>query len=195
MPAIDFDLVTTMFDHIENQFKEASLVDSCYAIVNVLIREPNLYTLSEKDLTLWVFESRFEHIHHMARWLCEMAVLVHTRGSFGKHGDLSNKTRTHTLDTFNVDFKHTRVSGYECLQRLKEALTQLYVALVGCLSERAYYDRIFDTFIRDVYSYLENYIKVIEYEQREPKEHNQLPRQADRSDDQLSGSVVSGGDV
>lgn len=187
MSSTDFALVTTLFAHIENQFKDAPVIDYSYAIVNVLIRERSLYSLSEKTLCCYPFKSRFDHVNHMADWLFRVSVGVHTGATVDvTSGLLKRPAVKQTLDTFNVDAHGVRVNSYDCLLHMKEALTQLYISLHGSGSKRSYYDRVLGSVLEEVYVYLENYIKVIEHEQREPEKHNKLAGQANKSDDELS---------
>lgn len=189
-------LVTSMFDSIELQFKEAALIDYCYAIVNVLIREPALYELSEKTLTSYEFESRFDHVNHMAHWIRDIANVVYCHGSIIESKLLNlPMRRKQSLDTFNVDVNHSRVSSFDCLENIRSSLTHLYIAMVGCVSKRPHYDRVLDHYFQDVFLYLENYIKVVEYEQRESEEHIKRAGQTDDANNELPSKVVPGDSV
>lgn len=185
-------LVTSMFDQIEIQFKDAPLIDYCYAIVNVLIREPALYNLSEKTLTRYEFETRFDHINHMSHWVRDIANVIYCHGSIADSKLLVLPVRCkQSLDTFNVGVNHSRVSSFDCLGNLRSSLTHLYISMVGCVSKRPHYDRVLDHYIQDVFLYLENYIKVVEYEQRKSEEYTERPRQTDDADNQFPSPVIS----
>lgn len=176
MDKSDVDRSKAMFKYTEEQFKDECLMYNCYAIVNVLIRNSGLYALDETTLSQHVFENRFRDIHHMSHWISEITGIVYAKQSFGDGSLLKLPPRSnHTLDTFNVDDKLVRMSSFDCLENLRTSLTNMYIALVACVIERPHYLRMFDHYFQDVFLYLENYIKVIEYEQRESEEHPERP--------------------
>lgn len=182
----NISLVTTMFDSVEKQLTNANLLEQCYIIVNVLIREPALYQLSESSLCALAFENRFNTLTHLSQWLNEVTPFLHQRRTFGDNPLLHLPDRQkHTLDTFNVDKKNIRVNSFDCISTLRNSLTQLHIAMIGCVQQRSYYERVLNPYFQDVFLYLDNYIKVVENEQREPEEPVERARQTNDDDHQL----------
>lgn len=188
----NISLVTDMFDSVEKQLEHANVLEQCYIIVNVLIREPALYQLSESTLGDLTFETHFDTLSHMSQWIKDITPFLYQRRSFGDTTLLQLPNRyTRSLDTFNVDMRYIRVGSFDCIDSLRNSLTQLHIAMLSCVQQRSYYERMLNHYLRDVFLYLNNYIKVIENEQREPEEHVKRTRQTDDHDHQLPSEVIS----
>lgn len=158
-------LVTELFETTEQYYNSNSVIDNCQHIINVLIREPFLYTLSEKTLADHRFVNGFTNVVQMNRWLNNVSEIIFSGKTIGDITLLDSLLFNHTtLDSFNTDDKGNRVNVYNCLVMLKVSIEQVYIAISAYRHHGGYYERQINARMQHVFLYLETYIKEIENE-------------------------------